>query len=115
MCLLIVGNIVTNVHDHDTLTETLIFFQKRFLEIGLLVLRISVFLRLLINTAKYFSRKFVSFFFLPKVEYENAHFFKYPAIHLPYFNLHCLLPVKSNILPFVYISHFQTTYIYMRP
>lgn len=62
MCLLIVGNIATNVHDHDTLTETLIFFQKRFLEIGLLVLRISIFLRLLINTVKYFSRKFVSLF-----------------------------------------------------
>ena len=52
MWLLIVVNTATNVHGHNTLTEMPIFFQKRFLEIRLLVLRISVLLRLLINVAK---------------------------------------------------------------
>lgn len=52
MWLLIVGNTAADVHGYKTLTETLIFFPKRFLEIRLLVLRISALLRLLINIAK---------------------------------------------------------------
>lgn len=55
MWLLIVGNTAADVHGYKTLTETLIFFPKRFLEIRLLVLRISALLRLLINIANSFK------------------------------------------------------------
>lgn len=105
--------LATKDHDHDTLTEKLIFFGKGFLEMGVLLLRISILLRLLINNCQIvFKEVCTIFFFLPTVEYENTHFFKYLSIHLPHFNLHFLLPVKSNIFPFLYISHFQISSLF---
>lgn len=109
MWLLMVGNIAANEHDHKILIEMLIFFQIGFLEMRLLLLGISVLLRLLIDLPNR-SQESLYHFFLPLVECENAHLFKYPAIPLPHFNLHCLLPVRSDIFPFVYISHFQISF-----